>query len=312
MHGGRSTGPRTAGGLARLRAARTVHGRYNAGRRAFNRCILSIARRGRVYRAVLGCLDRLPPELAACFEQMEWELLASPSQAGSITAAQDRALQRAEAEALAPWKAAVALARQAARALPRETMDDRGAAQAGPHAPVPPIGDRAARGAVGASGNTATGQKPHPRDPAAGLKAAGAAASFASPSQARPHAPERPAAGGAALSATSPTVPVNPQARPHAPERPAVGGTAISAASPTVPANPQARPHAPERPLGGGPGIPAAPPLVPANPQPEPHAPERATPAAGPVRLALSGRNLRRWQRKQQHKQQQQAVRPRP
>jgi hypothetical protein len=195
MHGGRSTGPRTAEGLARLRAARTVHGRYNAERRAFNRCILSIARRGQVYRAVLDCLDRLPPELAARFEQMQWELVTSLSQAGSITAAQDRALQRAEAEALAPWKAATAVVRQAARALRPETIDDRGAAQATPHAP---------------------------ERPAAGGGAAIPAALPAAPSdpQARPYAPERLAAGGgAAIPAALPSVPANPQPKPHAPER---------------------------------------------------------------------------------------------
>jgi hypothetical protein len=33
MHGGKSTGPRTAEGLARLRAARTIHGEYGADAR---------------------------------------------------------------------------------------------------------------------------------------------------------------------------------------------------------------------------------------------------------------------------------------
>src|ERR1039458_9007186 len=37
MHGGRSTGPRTAEGMARLRAARTVHGFYGAEMRARNK-----------------------------------------------------------------------------------------------------------------------------------------------------------------------------------------------------------------------------------------------------------------------------------
>jgi hypothetical protein len=36
MHGGRSTGPRTPEGLARLAAARTRHGAYNAESRAFH------------------------------------------------------------------------------------------------------------------------------------------------------------------------------------------------------------------------------------------------------------------------------------
>ena len=35
MHGGRSTGPRTPEGLARMTAARTTHGAYNAESRAF-------------------------------------------------------------------------------------------------------------------------------------------------------------------------------------------------------------------------------------------------------------------------------------
>ena len=33
MHGGKSTGPRTLDGLARLQAARTRHGRYSADNR---------------------------------------------------------------------------------------------------------------------------------------------------------------------------------------------------------------------------------------------------------------------------------------
>jgi hypothetical protein len=35
LHGGRSTGPRTADGLERIRAARTKHGRYSAEIRQF-------------------------------------------------------------------------------------------------------------------------------------------------------------------------------------------------------------------------------------------------------------------------------------
>ena len=37
MHGGRSTGPRTAEGLARIRAARTKHGAYSAAMRDYLR-----------------------------------------------------------------------------------------------------------------------------------------------------------------------------------------------------------------------------------------------------------------------------------
>ena len=37
MHGGRGTGPRTAVGLDRIRAAKTQHGRFSAEERAFVR-----------------------------------------------------------------------------------------------------------------------------------------------------------------------------------------------------------------------------------------------------------------------------------
>ena len=48
MHGGRSTGPRTAEGMARLRVARTTHGGYSADARAFNRHHVTFLRRSRV------------------------------------------------------------------------------------------------------------------------------------------------------------------------------------------------------------------------------------------------------------------------
>src|SRR5271167_4229214 len=46
--GGRSIGPRTAEGMARLRAARTTHGAYSAETRARNRYGLTALRRGLV------------------------------------------------------------------------------------------------------------------------------------------------------------------------------------------------------------------------------------------------------------------------
>ena len=48
MHGGRSTGPRTADGIARLRTARTIHGHYSAEARARRRHVLTMLRRGSV------------------------------------------------------------------------------------------------------------------------------------------------------------------------------------------------------------------------------------------------------------------------
>jgi hypothetical protein len=47
MHGGKSTGPRTEEGRARIRAARTRHGRYSAEGRAFQRNITGLLSRSR-------------------------------------------------------------------------------------------------------------------------------------------------------------------------------------------------------------------------------------------------------------------------
>jgi hypothetical protein len=47
MHGGASTGPRTAEGLARLRAARTRHGAYTAEALALRRRFAGLLRRAR-------------------------------------------------------------------------------------------------------------------------------------------------------------------------------------------------------------------------------------------------------------------------
>lgn len=46
MHGGASTGPRTAEGLARIRAARTKHGLYSAEMLALRRYIAALRRKG--------------------------------------------------------------------------------------------------------------------------------------------------------------------------------------------------------------------------------------------------------------------------
>jgi hypothetical protein len=47
LHGGKSTGPRTEEGRARIRAARTRHGRYTAESRAFQRGITTLLRSNR-------------------------------------------------------------------------------------------------------------------------------------------------------------------------------------------------------------------------------------------------------------------------
>jgi hypothetical protein len=114
MHGGRSTGPRTQEGLARLRAAHTSTA-ADAEFRARHCHIMSIARRSQVLCAVGQYLDRLPEVLVARFGQMPPELQMPPYPTGGITVAGDRALQRADAAALAPWRQAIARVRQARR-----------------------------------------------------------------------------------------------------------------------------------------------------------------------------------------------------
>jgi hypothetical protein len=146
MHGGRSTGPRTAAGLARMRAARTIHGLYGAEGRARDRHIVSLLRCWRITNDALRHIDRMPPELAARLVTNPPEL--SPALVrGGLSLAEHRVLVRAEAEALAPWRRAIAAARQAKR----EAAAGAAAAasqnrQAEPHAPeAPPTADTASR-----------------------------------------------------------------------------------------------------------------------------------------------------------------------
>src|SRR5271169_5478850 len=70
MHGGRSTGPRTAEGLARLRAARTIHGHYSAETRARDRHLITVRRRWGVERDARRYRAWLPPELATRLGRM--------------------------------------------------------------------------------------------------------------------------------------------------------------------------------------------------------------------------------------------------
>ena len=65
MHGGRSTGPRTAEGLERLRAARTIHGGYGAEARAFFRWVRELRLRADAFSALarLGSVRLKPGEL---------------------------------------------------------------------------------------------------------------------------------------------------------------------------------------------------------------------------------------------------------
>src|SRR5208283_2161850 len=158
IHGGTSTGPRTAAGLARLAAAHTTRGTYSAANWVNDRHVRSQARRGRLLVAAMKLGLYLPPEVAARLAVVPAELRAPvhPSQiayleiatktpgsggpdvpgrcaAGAFAAPRVRAAElaaaRAERAALAPWRAAIA----AARLAKREALAARRAARTGKH-----------------------------------------------------------------------------------------------------------------------------------------------------------------------------------
>ena len=155
--GGRSTGPCTPEGLARLRAARTVHGRHGAKARAFKRWKITLRCRVRVARDLARYDGWLPPEVAArARHEMLPELMPPPRPTGGISAAEGRALRQSVDASLEPWREAIAAAgaerdaARAARAKPPAPVRRRRAAAprlgaegllaavlAGLHAPVP-------------------------------------------------------------------------------------------------------------------------------------------------------------------------------
>jgi hypothetical protein len=206
MHGGRSTGPRTADGIARLRTARTAHGGYSAAERAWNRNTIALCRRGRVWREAVRYQAALPQHFVERLHTTPFELMALPAPVKGISRARDRAIIRAEAEALAPWQAAIAAARAA-----------RGpAAQPEAHAPAP---------------NVAAAAEAHaPAPETAAVMAEGQAfdpqiveAAIAQP-PARAHAPaQQPSAASWAEPHVRHQQPASPAGsavqRPHAPDR---------------------------------------------------------------------------------------------
>ncbi len=155
MHGGRSTGPRTAEGLARLRAARTTHGGYGAEARAFHRHTLTLLRRGRLLCQAVHYQAWLPAELQLRLYCMPAELMPPRyhPQTDDETRctvmrgrAAEQAVMQAEAASLAPWKAAITHAkailrgdtppaRVAAAISPIATTTHAAAHPAGPDAP---------------------------------------------------------------------------------------------------------------------------------------------------------------------------------
>jgi hypothetical protein len=143
MHGGKCTGPKTAGGMARMIAANTTHGRYGAAGaavRAERRHVRTVVGRSRVLLAAARLVKWLPADKSGQLRQFPPELsyLKHPTQvafeaecaaksctvkAGAIGAGvaprvreKERREAAAEASLRAPWIAAIAFARAAKRA----------------------------------------------------------------------------------------------------------------------------------------------------------------------------------------------------
>ncbi|HXR36340.1 MAG TPA: HGGxSTG domain-containing protein [Candidatus Binataceae bacterium] len=170
IHGGTSTGPRTAAGLARLAAAHTTRGTYSAANWVNDRHVRAQARRGRLLGAAWKLGLYLPREVAARLAVVPAELRApvhpsnipyleiatktlgsgGPDVPGRCAAdafsaprvrAAALAAARAERAALAPWRAAIA----AARLAKREALATRRVARIGKHDKDPRAKDPAAR-----------------------------------------------------------------------------------------------------------------------------------------------------------------------
>jgi hypothetical protein len=78
LHGGKSTGPRTAEGLARLAAAHTTHGNSTFEARNAYRHERIVARRGRVLAAALDVHAYLPTDIRTRFDRGADDLAAPP------------------------------------------------------------------------------------------------------------------------------------------------------------------------------------------------------------------------------------------
>jgi hypothetical protein len=288
--------------MARLRAARTVHGRYSAETRALNRHDLTALRRGRVGHAARRCFDRLPLDLASRLMQMPPELQPPPWPSGGLTPAQDRAVLRAEADALAPWRAAIAqagLAGSASSAGPALVVG-RSGASAEARAPVRLRGDPVAAQDAAGSAHPDGAAEAHAPEFAGGAGNSILAASTAAPAATQP---EARAPEPAAAPAASPAAPVAAPARAHAPERAADGrgmSPAAAAASHGTPKQQPARAHAPERAADRGGAAPAAAAATHTAPTRQPakaHAPERGPAASDASPAVLPNRAARRrWE----------------
>jgi hypothetical protein len=200
MHGGASTGPRTAEGLARLRAARTTHGGYSAEMRSFHRYVTTMLRRGRLLVEAARHRAGLPPEWQARLDAGPLELAPpcappagdkTPCTVGATRAA-EAAAARQEAASLALWQQAIARAKGAA-------------------AGRTPVAPSAANPAAAAARRAATGAVPAPATRVVGVSAAKA------------HAPWRPV--------SSPPSPLAPEAESLRPLLSTASATAAGTAT---------------------------------------------------------------------------------
>jgi len=343
MHGGRSTGPRTPEGRARIAAARTTHGDYSAETRAFKRHHVSFMRRGSLRAFAVIHYRLLPPELAARMTPMAPELLVPLRPTCGITRAEDRAMLQAETEALAPWKQAMALARQARRAAAaaraaasgamavaqaRHLAPERAAGAATPgsaacpaatmaarpeaHAPIRPVPVSAGlRHAPVSTEALALAEPLAPERAARGERSTKAAARLTG--LARAQAPERaagPADTGAAGAGTGgaawPDAPASRRAEPLAPIPPALAQGAARQAPAGSRGEQPAKPHATERPGCVAIGASAA---ARSSTQARAHAPIHAAATRTESRTEPVGRAARRWLRRQKLMHQNQAGR---
>jgi hypothetical protein len=126
MHGGRSTGARTPEGLARLRTANHVHGRYSAEHRTVVRTLLTARRRGAVTCSAVSLLDWLAPPWAERLQAHPPELRVPEAPAKLLTRTEDAAIRRAEADSLRPWREAIGDARSRRRQVWAERRAARG------------------------------------------------------------------------------------------------------------------------------------------------------------------------------------------
>ena len=152
MHGGKSTGPCTAEGLARLAAARTTHGKSCAAERAQQRYVATLTARMRLLGGAVRLRDFLTTELAARLASGPAELArpAEPTEWGETEVsdrtpctlqpsgdapvvmdrrgravgprpprgqAAEREAARAERAAQAPWRAGIKRARLVKRVV---------------------------------------------------------------------------------------------------------------------------------------------------------------------------------------------------